>query len=147
MRSPRYIGALLGYEDPYFWRSGVNPVAMVRERVWQWLRYGRAVSELARPSPPCRSGAPDQAPRELCPAKLRQMARAAAGWRDKRTLLTVYLNRAPFGGPIWKGCRRQSLPISANCRQAPMPKQRCWLLPQAPAVTGRTGIPSRPRRP
>ena len=42
--SPRYIEALLGYEDRYFWRHpGVNPVAMVRG-IGQWLRYGRAVS-------------------------------------------------------------------------------------------------------
>jgi penicillin-binding protein 1C len=36
------------------------------------------------------------------PGKLRQMARALQlEWHyDKRTLLTVYLNRAPFGGNL-----------------------------------------------
>lgn len=98
--SPRYIEALLGYEDRYFWHHpGVNPVAMVRG-VWQWLRYGRAVSggstltmQVARLIEPYHRSVP---------GKLRQMARALQlEWHyDKRTLLTVYLNRAPFGGNL-----------------------------------------------
>lgn len=98
--SPRYIEALLGYEDRHFWRHpGVNPVAMVRG-VWQWLRYGRAVSggstltmQVARLIEPYH--------RSVL-GKLRQMARALQlEWHyDKRTLLTVYLNRAPFGGNL-----------------------------------------------
>lgn len=98
--SPRYIEALLGYEDRYFWRHpGVNPVAMVRG-IWQWLRYGRAVSggstltmQVARLIEPYHRSVP---------GKLRQMARALQlEWHyDKRTLLTVYLNRAPFGGNL-----------------------------------------------
>lgn len=98
--SPRYIEALLGYEDRHFWRHpGVNPVAMVRG-VWQWLRYGRAVSggstltmQVARLIEPYHRSVP---------GKLRQMARALQlEWHyDKRTLLTVYLNRAPFGGNL-----------------------------------------------
>ncbi|MGY4106540.1 penicillin-binding protein 1C [Aeromonas encheleia] len=98
--SPRYIEALLGYEDRHFWQHpGVNPVAMVRG-VWQWLRYGRAVSggstltmQVARLIEPYHRSVP---------GKLRQMARALQlEWHyDKRTLLTVYLNRAPFGGNL-----------------------------------------------
>ncbi len=98
--SPRYIEALLGYEDRYFWRHpGVNPVAMVRG-VWLWLRHGRAVSggstltmQVARLIEPYHRSVP---------GKLRQMARALQlEWHyDKRTLLTVYLNRAPFGGNL-----------------------------------------------
>ncbi|WP_421219231.1 penicillin-binding protein 1C [Aeromonas enteropelogenes] len=98
--SPRYIEALLGYEDRYFWRHpGVNPVAMVRG-VWLWLRHGRAVSggstltmQVARLLEPYHRSVP---------GKLRQMARALQlEWHyDKRTLLTVYLNRAPFGGNL-----------------------------------------------
>lgn len=72
--SPRYIEALLGYEDRYFWRHpGVNPVAMVRG-IGQWLRYGRAVSggstltmQVARLIEPYHRSVP---------GKLRQMARA-----------------------------------------------------------------------
>ncbi len=98
--SPRYIEALLGYEDRYFWRHpGVNPLAMVRG-VWLWLRHGRAVSggstltmQVARLIEPYHRSVP---------GKLRQMARALQlEWHyDKRTLLTVYLNRAPFGGNL-----------------------------------------------
>lgn len=98
--SPRYIEALLGYEDRYFWRHpGVNPLAMARG-VWQWLRHGRAVSggstltmQVARLIEPYHRSVP---------GKLRQMARALQlEWHyDKRTLLTVYLNRAPFGGNL-----------------------------------------------
>ncbi len=98
--SPRYIEALLGYEDRYFWHHpGVNPVAMVRG-VWLWLRHGRAVSggstltmQVARLIEPYHRSVP---------GKLRQMARALQlEWHyDKRTLLTVYLNRAPFGGNL-----------------------------------------------
>ncbi|MGY6037528.1 penicillin-binding protein 1C [Aeromonas sp. AE23HZ002T15] len=98
--SPRYIEALLGYEDRHFWwHPGVNPVAMVRG-VWQWLHYGRAVSggstltmQVARLIEPYHRSVP---------GKLRQMARALQlEWHyDKRTLLTVYLNRAPFGGNL-----------------------------------------------
>lgn len=98
--SPRYIEALLGYEDRHFWQHpGVNPYAMARG-VWQWLRYGRAVSggstltmQVARLIEPYQRS---------IPGKLRQMARALQlEWHyDKRTLLTVYLNRAPFGGNL-----------------------------------------------
>nr|WP_232306927.1 penicillin-binding protein 1C [Aeromonas tecta] len=98
--SPRYIEALLGYEDRHFWQHpGVNPLAMARG-VWQWLRYGRAVSggstltmQVARLIEPYQRS---------IPGKLRQMARALQlEWHyDKRTLLTVYLNRAPFGGNL-----------------------------------------------
>lgn len=98
--SPRYIEALLGYEDRHFWQHpGVNPLAMARG-VWQWLRHGRAVSggstltmQVARLIEPYHRSVP---------GKLRQMARALQlEWRyDKRTLLTVYLNRAPFGGNL-----------------------------------------------
>ncbi len=81
--------------------------------VWQWLRYGRAVSggstltmQVARLIEPYHRSVP---------GKLRQMVRALQlEWHyDKRTLLTVYLNRAPFGGNL-EGCRRQVLPISAR---------------------------------
>ncbi|MEG0006815.1 MAG: penicillin-binding protein 1C [Aeromonas sp.] len=98
--SPRYIEALLGYEDRHFWQHpGVNPYAMARG-IWQWLRYGRAVSggstltmQVARLIEPYQRS---------IPGKLRQMARALQlEWHyDKRTLLTVYLNRAPFGGNL-----------------------------------------------
>lgn len=98
--SPRYLEALIEYEDRYFWvHPGVNPVAMARA-VGQWLRYGRPISggstltmQVARLLEPYDRS---------IPGKMRQMLRALQlEWRyDKRTLLGVYLNRAPFGGNL-----------------------------------------------
>ncbi len=62
--SPRYLQAVLNYEDRWFrWHPGVNPFAMLRA-AWQWARNGRIVSggstltmQVARmldpPPPPC----------------------------------------------------------------------------------------------
>lgn len=98
--SPLYIEALLGYEDRWFWRHpGVNPLSVLRA-AGQWIRHGRSVSgastlsmQVARiiePQPPGLWG------------KLRQTLRALQlEWRlDKREILELYLNHAPFGGPI-----------------------------------------------
>ncbi len=101
--SPLYLQALLGYEDRWFRRHpGVNPLAMARAG-WQWLRGGRIVSggstltmQVARilePEPPrARS----------LGAKLRQMLRAVQleAHLSKDEILTLYLQRAPFGGTI-----------------------------------------------
>lgn len=98
--SPLYIEALLTYEDRWFWRHpGVNPLAAARALA-QGLRHGRVVSgastltmqvaRLIEPQPPGVLG------------KLRQSLRALQlEWRlDKREILALYLNYAPFGGPI-----------------------------------------------
>ena len=98
--SPRYIEALLGYEDRWFrWHPGVNPASLVRA-AWQWARTGRIVSggstltmQVARilePVPRTAAG------------KLRQIARALQlEWRlSKDEILTLYLNHAPMGGIV-----------------------------------------------
>lgn len=98
--SPLYVQALIGYEDRWFWRHpGVNPVAMLRAGA-QWVRSGHVVSggstlsmQVARilePHPRTAAG------------KLRQVLRAVQlEWHcSKREILTLYLNRAPFGGTI-----------------------------------------------
>lgn len=98
--SPRYLQALLNYEDRWYWRHpGVNPFALGRA-AWQWLRYGRPVSggstltmQVARilmPTPRTLSG------------KLVQIFHALQlEWHlSKRQILTLYLNHAPFGGPL-----------------------------------------------
>jgi membrane carboxypeptidase/penicillin-binding protein PbpC len=42
--SPRYIEALVAYEDrSFWWHPGVNPWALLRAG-WQWLRHGEVVS-------------------------------------------------------------------------------------------------------
>ncbi|MDP1705832.1 MAG: penicillin-binding protein 1C, partial [Sulfurimicrobium sp.] len=98
--SPRYIEALIRYEDRAFrWHPGVNPVALLRAG-WQWLRHGRIVSggstlsmQVARILEP--------SPRTLA-GKARQIARALQlEWRySKDEILTLYLNYAPMGGVL-----------------------------------------------
>lgn len=98
--SPLYLQALLTYEDRHFYRHpGVNPWALLRA-AWQWLGQGRIVSggstltmQVARLlEPDTRSIA----------GKARQILRALQleVHLDKRQILTLYLERAPFGGTI-----------------------------------------------
>src|SRR5690606_11759616 len=98
--SPLYPQALLTYEDRWFHRHpGVNPVALTRAG-WQWLRAGRIVSG--------GSTLTMQVARILEPhsrtpwGKARQMLRALQleAHLSKREILTLYLERAPFGGTI-----------------------------------------------
>ncbi len=98
--SPYYVEALLGYEDRWFWHHpGINPLALLRA-AWQNLHSGRIVSggstltmQVARLLHPHR--------RSLL-GKLTQILRALQlEWHlDKREILTLYLNRAPFGGTV-----------------------------------------------
>lgn len=96
--SPRYIEALLGYEDRWFYyHPGVNPLALTRAGI-QWLKTGHVVSggstltmqvaRLRRPVARSLSG------------KLVQIFRALQlEWHySKDEILTYYLNHAPFGG-------------------------------------------------
>lgn len=98
--SPLYLEALLTYEDRWFHRHrGINPLAMTRA-VAQALWHREIVSggstltmqvaRLIEPIPHTGRG------------KLRQMLRALQlEWHlDKREILTLYLNYAPFGGTL-----------------------------------------------
>jgi penicillin-binding protein 1C len=98
--SPLYIEALLTYEDRRFWwHPGVDPLAVVRALTGN-LSAGRTVSggstitmQVARLlHPHSRS----------LPGKLHQVFRALQlEWHlDKREILTLYCNIAPFGGTI-----------------------------------------------
>ena len=98
--SPYYLDALLTYEDRWFYRHpGVNPLALGRA-AWQNLRGGRVLSggstlsmQVARLlDPHARSYA----------GKLKQLWRTAQlEWHlSKDEILTLYLNRAPFGGTL-----------------------------------------------
>ena len=102
--SPLYVQALLTYEDRWFWRHpGINPVALLRA-AGQWARSGRVVSggstltmQVARIL--------DTQGRPLARTpirKLRQMLRALQleAHLSKREILTLYLDRAPFGGTV-----------------------------------------------
>ncbi|WLI75911.1 peptidoglycan glycosyltransferase PbpC [Kosakonia sp. H02] len=98
--SPRYLQALIQYEDRWFWdHPGVNPFSIARA-AWQDLRSGRVVSG--------GSTLTMQVARLLDPhsrtfgGKVRQVWRALQlEWHlSKRDILTLYLNRAPFGGTL-----------------------------------------------
>lgn len=98
--SPLYLEALLAYEDRWFYHHpGVNPAALARAG-WQWLQHGRVISG--------GSTLTMQVARLLDPheksllGKARQMLRALQlEWHySKQDILTLYLNLAPFGGPI-----------------------------------------------
>lgn len=98
--SPRYLQALIQYEDRWFWdHPGVNPFSVLRA-AWQDLSAGRIISG--------GSTLTMQVARLLDPhsrtfgGKVRQLWRAIQlEWHlDKRQILTLYLNRAPFGGTL-----------------------------------------------
>ncbi len=98
--SPLYLQALLNYEDRWFRRHpGINPWAMMRAG-GQWLREGKIVSG--------GSTLTMQVARILEPhsrtpwGKLKQMLRALQleAHLSKDEILTLYLERAPFGGTI-----------------------------------------------
>ena len=98
--SPLYLQALLTYEDRWFWRHpGVNPWALLRAG-GQWLRDGRIVSG--------GSTLTMQVARLLDPhsrtpwGKAKQLLRAVQleAHLSKSEILTLYLQRAPFGGTI-----------------------------------------------
>jgi len=98
--SPYYLEALLTYEDRWFYRHpGVNPLALLRAS-WQNLSGGRVLSGGSTLSM--------QVARLLDPhsrtfsGKLKQLWRTAQlEWHlSKDEILTLYLNRAPFGGTL-----------------------------------------------
>lgn len=98
--SPRYLEALLNYEDRWFYQHpGINPLALLRA-AWLNLRYGRVVSggstlsmQVARLiDPHSRTVA----------GKLKQIGRTLQleWYYSKEQILTLYLNQAPFGGTL-----------------------------------------------
>jgi penicillin-binding protein 1C len=106
---PRYVAALIAYEDRrFFQHHGVDPRALVRA-AWQLLRNGRVISggstltmQVARLLEPRRE-------RTLL-VKLREMVRAVALERSlsKQQILALYLSLAPYGGNL-EGVRAASL--------------------------------------
>lgn len=98
--SRHYLEVLIAYEDRRFWwHGGVDPLALLRA-AWQRLRHGEVVSggstltmQVARILAP--------QPRSIA-GKARQMLRALQlEWHlSKREILGLYLDHAPFGGPV-----------------------------------------------
>jgi penicillin-binding protein 1C len=132
--SPRYLQALIQYEDRWFWEHpGVNPLSVLRA-AWQDLRAGKVISG--------GSTLTMQVARLLDPnsrtfgGKVRQLWRALQlEWHlDKRQILTLYLNRAPFGGTL------QGIGAASWAYLGKPPKQLSYseaallaVLPQAPS--------------
>lgn len=98
--SPDYIQALLTYEDRWFWHHpGINPMAIVRAIVQNVLHHSivsggstltMQVARLIDPQPRTLRGKVVQTWRAL-----------QLEWHlSKRDILTLYLNRAPFGGTV-----------------------------------------------
>lgn len=98
--SPYYLEALINYEDRWFYQhKGVNPFSIARA-LWQNLTSGRIVSGGSTLSM--------QVARLIEPhdrtftGKLRQLWRTLQlEWHlSKEEILTLYLNRAPYGGTL-----------------------------------------------
>jgi penicillin-binding protein 1C len=98
--SPLYLTALLTYEDRWFyWHPGINPYAMARG-IAIALRHGHILSG--------GSTLTMQVARIIMPmphtfvGKFVQMFRALQleAHLSKAQILDLYLNHAPFGGPI-----------------------------------------------
>lgn len=106
---PRYVAALIAYEDKRFFdHSGIDPRALARA-TWQLVRNGRVISggstltmQVARLLQPRRE-------RTLL-VKLREIVRAIALERTltKQQILALYLSLAPYGGNL-EGVRAASL--------------------------------------
>lgn len=144
--SPRYVDALLGFEDRYFrWHPGVNPFALLRAG-WQWAASGRVVSggstltmQVARilePTP------------HTVPGKLRQIARALQLELrlSKREILELYLTFAPMGG-VLEGVEAASRAYLGKPAQRLTAAEAALLaaLPQSPSLLRPDRHPQRAR--
>lgn len=101
--SPRYVDAVLSYEDRYFyWHPGVNPLALLRA-AGQWLWHGRIVSGGSTLTMQvARMLEPEAHASRSVGTKLRQMVRAVQLEMrlTKRDILSLYLTHAPMGGVL-----------------------------------------------
>ncbi|MFO1170673.1 MAG: penicillin-binding protein 1C [Hyphomicrobiaceae bacterium] len=106
---PRYLAMLKAYEDRRFEEhSGVDPVAVLRATV-QLVRNGRPISGGSTLTMQVARLIEERHDRTAT-GKLRQMLRALQMERhlDKRQILALYLELAPFGGNL-EGVRAASL--------------------------------------
>ena len=132
--SAYYLDALLTYEDRWFFQHpGINPLALARA-TWQNLSGGRVMSGGSTLSM--------QVARLLDPhertvtGKLKQVWRTAQlEWHlSKDEILTLYLNRAPFGGTL-QGVAAASWAYLGKSPQSLTHSEAALLavLPQAPS--------------
>ena len=145
---PRYVAALIAYEDKRFFdHLGVDPRALARA-AWQLLRNGRVISggstltmQVARLLEPRRE-------RTLL-VKLRELARAIALERalTKQQILALYLSLAPYGGNL-EGVRAAALAyFGKEPRRLTLGETALLVaLPQSPEVRRPDRAPDTARR-
>ncbi|HET9903411.1 MAG TPA: penicillin-binding protein 1C [Xanthobacteraceae bacterium] len=145
---PRYVAALIAYEDRrFFTHHGVDPWALGRAAM-QFLQHGRIVSggstltmQVARLIEP-------RTERSLR-AKWRQMVRAIVLERrlSKDEILALYLNFAPYGGNL-EGVRAASLAYFGREPRRLTPAEIALLvaLPQSPETRRPDRFPAAARR-
>ncbi|MDR3346346.1 MAG: penicillin-binding protein 1C [Campylobacteraceae bacterium] len=98
--SPLYIEALLTYEDRWFYQHlGINPLSMLRA-FFQNIFEGKVVSGASTLS--MQTARIIEPHKRTLSGKIRQIWRTMQlEWHlSKDEILTLYLNRAPFGGTI-----------------------------------------------
>ncbi|WP_301102138.1 penicillin-binding protein 1C [Propionivibrio sp.] len=144
--SARYIEAVVGYEDRFFWwHPGVNPLALIRA-AGQWVQHGHVVSggstltmQVARILEPT--------PHTL-PGKLRQIARALQLELrfSKREILELYLTFAPMGG-VLEGVEAASRAYFGKPAQRLTESEAALLavMPQLPSLLRPDRYPERAR--
>ncbi|GHU44968.1 penicillin-binding protein 1C [Betaproteobacteria bacterium] len=149
--SPRYLEALVRYEDrAFYWHPGVNPFALMRA-AWQWARQGKIVSggstltmQVARIlEPPAQPGARSMR------SKVKQILRALQlEWRYSKTeILTLYINYAPMGG-VLEGVEAASRAYlgKPSLRLSHAEAAMLAVLPQAPSLYRPDRHPERARQ-
>ena len=145
---PRYVAALIAYEDKRFFdHPGIDPRALARA-VWQLMRNGRVISggstltmQVARLLEPRRE-------RTLL-VKLREIVRAIELERTltKQQILALYLSLAPYGGNL-EGVRAASLAyFGKEPRRLTLGETALLVaLPQSPEVRRPDRAPDAARR-
>ncbi|MDR2031543.1 MAG: penicillin-binding protein 1C [Azoarcus sp.] len=145
--SPRYLEALIRYEDRSFrWHPGVNPLALFRAAC-QWARHGKIISggstltmQVARILEPM--------PRTVG-GKIKQILRAIQlEWHlSKAEILALYINHAPMGG-VLEGVEAASRAYLGKPSRRLSHAEAALLavLPQAPSLYRPDRHPVRARR-
>ncbi|RMF35085.1 MAG: penicillin-binding protein 1C [Alphaproteobacteria bacterium] len=129
-----YVERLIAYEDRRFYSHvGVDPLAMLRA-FWQLLGNGRVVSGASTLTMQVARLLEDSGTGRLS-GKLRQIRLALALERrlSKAEILTIYLQRAPFGGNI-EGVRAATLAYFGKEPRRLTPAEAALMIaiPQAP---------------
>jgi penicillin-binding protein 1C len=98
--SPLYIEALLTYEDRWFYKHiGINPISIIRAAI-QNVYEGKIISGASTLT--MQTARILEPHKKTIGGKIRQIWRAMQleWYLSKDEILTLYLNRAPFGGTI-----------------------------------------------